>query len=141
MDPLVTEKLSVLIIEDNPDHLRLVQHSVARLDRAWEMNAAGSMEEALTLLDALSLPHFAVILLDLNMPDGRGLDCLKRLREHCGETPIIVLTGDDDPALGIEAVREGAEDYIVKQDMSGRLLVRAMRSAIERERLRRELVR
>jgi len=139
METLGQEKLCVLIIEDNPDHLRLVQHSVARLDQSWDMVAAGSIEDSLELLN--SRPRFAVILLDLNLPDGRGLDCLRRVRERCGEAPIIVLTADDDSALAVEAVRQGAEDYILKQDMSGRLLIRAMRYAIERERLRGELVR
>ena len=141
MESLSTETLLALIIEDNPDHLRLVKHCVARLDPAWEMIAVGSMGESVALLNQPDAPRFAVILLDLNLPDGRGLDCLKRLRERCGDTPIIVLTGDDDASLAIEAVRQGAQDYIVKQEMSGRLLVRAMRYAIERERLRRELIR
>jgi diguanylate cyclase (GGDEF)-like protein len=135
------EKLSALIIEDNPDHLRLVKHSVAALDSAWEMIAVGTMGDAVALLSQPDAPRFAVILLDLNLPDGRGLVNLKRLRECGSDAPIIVLTGDNNKSLAIEAIQQGAEDYIVKQEMNGRILVRAMRYAIERDRLRRELVR
>jgi two-component system cell cycle response regulator len=135
------ENLAALIIEDNPDHLRLVKHSVAGLDAAWEMVPVGTMGEAVALLSRADAPRFAVILLDLNLPDGAGLINLKRLRECGSDAPIIVLTGDNNKSLAIEAIRQGAEDYIVKQEMSGRILVRAMRYAIERDRLRRELVR
>jgi diguanylate cyclase (GGDEF)-like protein len=138
---LPSEKLSALIIEDNPDHLRLVKHSVAALDPAWEMVAVGTMGEGVALLGQPDAPRFAVVLLDLNLPDGRGLVNLKRLRECGSDAPIIVLTGDNNKSLAIEAIQQGAEDYIVKQEMSGRILVRAMRYAIERDRLRRELVR
>jgi diguanylate cyclase (GGDEF)-like protein len=145
MGPLIIltkpEKLSALIIEDNLDHLRLVQYSVSALDPAWEMVAVGNMREAVALLGQPDAPRFAVILLDLNLPDGRGLVNLKRLRECGSDAPIIVLTADDNKSLAIEAIQQGAEDYIVKQEMSGRILIRAMRYAIERDRLRRELVR
>jgi diguanylate cyclase (GGDEF)-like protein len=138
---LPSEKLWALIIEDNPDYLKLVKHSVAALDSAWEMVAVGTLGDAVALLGQTDVPRFAVILLDLNLPDGRGLVNLKRLRECGSQAPIIVLTGDNNKFLAIEAIQQGAEDYIVKQEMSGRILVRAMRYAIERDRLRRELVR
>jgi two-component system cell cycle response regulator len=141
MGALTLEKLPALMIEDNADHVRLVQHYVSKLDPQWELTAVGSMDESVALLSHLDAPRFAVILLDLGLPDGSGLGNLQQLRENGGDAPIIVLTGEDSTALAVEAVRQGAEDYIVKQEMSGRLLVRAMRYAVERRRLRKELIR
>jgi len=140
MKPLVPETLRALIVEDNLDHLRIVRHSLAKLDPTWELASVSTMDAALARLSQPNSPRFAVILLDLNLPDGTGLDTLRRLRAHSADTPVIVLTGDDNTGLAIEAVREGAEDYIVKQEMSGRGLIRAIRYAMERDRLRRELV-
>ncbi|MGM0577923.1 MAG: response regulator [Myxococcota bacterium] len=80
------------------------------------------------------------ILLDLRLPDGDGFSLLDRARaEPESWPPLIVLTGVDDTPTGIEAMRRGAEDYLVKGQVSGDQLVRAIRYAIERHRLRRTL--
>ncbi len=141
MELLSLEKLSALVIEDNPDHVRLIRLCIERQDPACDLAFAASIREGVELLTASAGPRFDVVLLDLSLPDGDGLDNLRRIREHCGDTPLVVLTADDDTRLAIEAVRQGAEDYIIKQEMNGRLLVRAMHYATERGRLRRELVR
>jgi two-component system cell cycle response regulator len=138
---LTSAGLTALMIEDNPDHLRLVRHYVSKLDPEWEIVTAGSMAESIALLNQQDAARFAVILLDLGLPDCSGLANLQLLRENGGDAPIIVLTAEDSTAMAIEAVRQGAEDYIVKQDMTGRLLDRAMRYAVERRRLRQELIR
>ena len=76
-----------------------------------------------------------MVLLDLSLPDSYGLETFTRLHAHAPNTPIVVLTGLDDDALTVQVVREGAQDYLVKGQVSGDLLVRAMRYAIERKRL------
>ncbi len=79
------------------------------------------------------------VLLDLNLPDSQGLDTLDRLYAAAGGVPIVVLTAHDDDQLAVQAVQHGAQDYLVKGDVDGPSLVRAIRYARERAGLRREL--
>src|SRR5207253_5078393 len=73
------------------------------------------------------------ILLDLSLPDSHGLETLSKMYSEAIGLPILVLTGLDDETLGLEAVQRGAQDYMVKGRIDGRLLVRAIRYAIERK--------
>ena len=73
-------------------------------------------------------------MLDLSLPDADGIDTLLRVHTHAPSVPIVVLTGLDDEALAVRAVREGAQDYLVKGQVTSQLLVRAMRYATERKR-------
>ena len=84
---------------------------------------------------------FDVVMLDLSLPDADGLNTLVRTHEHAPSVPIVVLTRLDDEALAIRAVREGAQDYLVKGQVNGNLLIRAMRYATERKRATEELQR
>jgi two-component system, cell cycle sensor histidine kinase and response regulator CckA len=77
---------------------------------------------------------FDVVMLDLSLPDADGLETLLRTHAQAPSVPIVVLTGLDDEGLAIRAVREGAQDYLVKGQVTGQLLVRAMRYATERKR-------
>ena len=74
------------------------------------------------------------MLLDLSLPDADGLDTLVRAHAQAPKTPIVVLTGHDDEALAVRAVRAGAQDYLVKGHVDGELLVRSIRYASERGR-------
>ena len=85
----------------------------------------------------LALNHLAkggvdIVLLDLGLPDGQGLDTVRRVRRLAPEVPLIVLTGRDDDDAVAEAMREGAQDYLVKGQIENRALPRALRHAIER---------
>lgn len=74
-------------------------------------------------------------ILDLGLPDASGLEALVVLRAMAPKLPIIVLTGFDDLSLGINALREGAEDYLVKNKVDGQSLTRAIGYAVERRRI------
>ncbi len=88
-----------------------------------------------TLASAVSAPLRAdCVLLDLQLPDAVGLTALTRLRQHAPATAVVVLTGQRDEAIGIAAVASGAQDYLVKDQVDGLLLVKAMRYAWERKR-------
>ena len=78
-------------------------------------------------------------MLDLSLPDAEGLETLERTHAHSPNLPIVVLTGLDDEALAVRAVREGAQDYLVKGQVTGQVLVRAMRYATERKRAVEEI--
>ncbi len=99
-------------------------------------------------LDAIQTQRFDVILLDLCLPDGRGVELVKQLRERIPQVPIVVLTGIKDQDIAVEALQEGAQDYLVKSDTFspqrlqklgyvdiGNLLIKTLRYAIERAEL------
>ena len=79
-----------------------------------------------------------IVLLDLGLPDGNGLDTVRRAHAAAPGVPLIVLTGLEDEALAAEAMTEGAQDYMIKGQIESRALPRALRHAIERHRLQTE---
>jgi len=83
---------------------------------------------------------FDVVLLDLSLPDSHGLNTLERVHAHAPEVPIVVMTGFDNEMLGVKAVKEGAQDYLVKGQVDSYLLMHAIRYAIERKQIELRLV-
>jgi signal transduction histidine kinase len=134
---MVDEALAVLLIEDNPGDIRLVSEALSdqRLAR-WRLSCRQTLFEGLALL---SEENFAAVLLDLTLPDCVGADTIARVHSAAPTVPIVVLTGLDDEALTRDAIKAGAQDYLVKGLFDGGLLSRALFYAIERARLRHEL--
>ncbi|MDB5924374.1 MAG: hypothetical protein JWN13_3310 [Betaproteobacteria bacterium] len=133
----MSEIFNVLLIEDNPGDARLLQemlaeepvapfrlHCADRLSRGMEMLSAGKVE---------------LLLLDLSLPDSHGLETFAKVYAHSPKVPIIVLTGNDDRALALSAVKAGAQDYLFKGSLERELLVRSMQYSIERKRYQEEL--
>ena len=122
----------ILLIEDNPGDARLVKESLAE--------AGASLFELVTVKDlARGFAHLAghpvdAILLDLTLPDSAGFDTFTKVYEKAPQVPIILLTGMQDEEQASRAVQEGAQDYLVKGQVDGSLLVRSIRYAIERKR-------
>ncbi|MBW4614545.1 MAG: response regulator [Desmonostoc vinosum HA7617-LM4] len=126
------ELLKVLLVEDNPGDILLLQELLKEVTTAIvDLVPAEQLAEA---LDCLANTTFDLILLDLSLPDSQGLQTFVITHHQAKATPIIVLTGIDDETLAIKAMQEGAQDYLVKGQVSGDLLVRSMRYAIERQR-------
>lgn len=126
----------LLLVEDNPAEARLIRETLA--------DAAGgefSIDRVETLGEALLLHDHDIqaVLLDLTLPDSRGTETVERVRGQFPKAPIVVLTGLDDDAIGVEAVKSGAQDYLTKGHASGHLLARTLRHAIERQRIHIEL--
>jgi PAS domain S-box-containing protein len=124
--------IRVLLVEDNPGDARLFSELVRDTGAGqWKMVHVDRLSAA---LDRLGREPFDVMLLDLSLPDADGLDTLIRAHAEAPKIPIVVLTGHDDEALAVRAVRAGAQDYLVKGRMDGDLLVRSIRYASERGR-------
>src|SRR5579863_7051971 len=126
------EDVRILLVEDNPIDARLLREMVRDASSGrFHLEQAGRLDEA---LDLLSRQQFDVALLDLSLPDARGLETVTRVHAHAPKVPIVVLTSLDDEAVGVRAVRAGAQDYLIKGRVGGDLLVRSVRYACERAR-------
>ena len=128
-----SEPLRILLVEDNPGDVRL-------LGEMFSTERVGSYEITHLPRLGLALNHLAqggvdIILLDLGLPDGEGIDTVRRVRKLAPQVPLIVLTGQDDDATVAQAMLEGAQDYLVKGQVETRALPRALRHAIERFRM------
>jgi diguanylate cyclase (GGDEF)-like protein/PAS domain S-box-containing protein len=125
------ELVQLLLVEDSADHAALIR---AKLQRAKRLRVEITHVERLEAgIDALANAEYDVVLLDFSLPDSHGLDTYRKAREVAPRTPIIILTSLDDNELAVQAVREGAQDYLIKREADTRLLVRAILYAIERQ--------
>jgi len=127
---------SVLLIEDNPGDADLVRLRLVEGKTPLTVNCVSRLSDGLASLTA-ETP--SVVLLDLNLPDSRGAETFRRVREHSPHVPIVVLSGQDDEALAVKAVHHGVQDYLVKGNISSKHLERAIRYAVERQGLLRAL--
>ncbi|MDZ7956929.1 MAG: response regulator [Aulosira sp. DedQUE10] len=127
------EIIKVLLVEDNPGDVLLLQEFLKDVTAAVvELMPVEQLDEALS---HLAYESFDVMLLDLSLPDSQGLETFIKAHNKAKSTPIIVLTGIADETLALRAMQEGAQDYLVKGQVTGDLLVRSMRYAIERQRI------
>lgn len=129
--------LKILLVEDNDVDAHLTQDILAE----WSVEQFDVMHVA-KLSEAfiqLARTRFDAILLDLSLPDGYGLLTLKQIQAASPTIPIIVLSGFSDQSLAVEAVQNGAQDYLVKGQGQPELLARAIRYAIERKRAEERL--
>ncbi len=133
--------LTLLLVEDSPSDARLIEEYL--IERQWgeKTEDVPDIVHADRLaggIEALS-DETDLVLLDLNLPDSTGFDTLTSISQSAETTPIVVLTGVDDQRLGVQAVEQGAQDYLIKDEVSPALLQRTIQHAIERARRQREL--
>ena len=122
--------IRVLLVEDSMADARLVSIGLRESpDQRFIITHAASLKDACA---ALAQSAFDVVLLDITLPDSAGLPTLTRLRDHAPEVPVVVMTGNNDPSFAARALEAGAQDYLVKGDDSGAVVVRAIRYAITR---------
>jgi signal transduction histidine kinase/DNA-binding response OmpR family regulator/HPt (histidine-containing phosphotransfer) domain-containing protein len=128
------ETLRILLVEDNPAEAFLLQESLAQVERPPVIVHAERLGQALELLKQSAVD---AVLLDLALPDSEGLVTLERANAAADYIPIIVLTGLEDETVAIEAVRKGAQDYLLKGQIGARQLLQMIHHAVERKRLQR----
>ena len=132
-----SENIPILLVEDNPGDARLIREMLREPGGEWFMLTQA--DRLASGLEALQGGRVGLVLLDLTLPDSVGLDTFMRFHARAPEVPIIVLTGTDDEELALNAVKNGAQDYLIKGAVGGGLLLRAMRYALERKRAERAL--
>jgi signal transduction histidine kinase len=137
VSPMRLGVVRVLLVEDNPADVDLIQEALedAALDPALEGPALHleQVDRLAAALDRLRQDVVDVVLLDLSLPDSHGFDTFVRLERAAPGIPIVVLSGLDDEAMAVRAVREGAQDYLVKGQVEGKSLTRSIRYAVERK--------
>jgi signal transduction histidine kinase len=126
----------VLLIEDNPGDADLIRLRLVEGRPAVTVNCVDRLSDGLA---AMATDPPSVVLLDLNLPDSHGADTFRKVLEQVPGVPVVILSGQDDEALAIKAVHQGAQDYLVKGDLSSKQLAHALHYAVERQALLRSL--
>jgi signal transduction histidine kinase len=128
--------LQVLLVEDNAVDARLLREMFSKEKLgSFELSHVTHMHAAEV---QLAKGGVDIVLLDMGLPDGHGIETLRRARAAAPDVVMIVLTGLEDEALAAEAMKEGAQDYLIKGQIENRALPRALRHAIERQRMQVE---
>jgi signal transduction histidine kinase/HPt (histidine-containing phosphotransfer) domain-containing protein len=131
------QQIHLLLIEDSPDDALLIRELLADARQAdFDVQHTDCLRLA---LERLAQGGFDVVLLDLQLPDSRGLDTFRAVQKSAPGLPIVVLSGFEDETTALTAVQEGAQDYLVKGHVSTPVLERTVRYAIERSRTSKAL--
>ena len=132
------DELNLLIIEDNQGDIFLMQEMLAEsIRQSYKVEVAFSLASGLKKLKSDAMD---AVLLDLSLPDSNGaLDSVEKVKEANADIPIVVITGNEDEDLGIEAVKLGAQDYIQKEYLNSYILSKSIHFAIERHELMKEI--
>ena len=128
----------ILLLEDNAGDAYLVKEQLKEIDRAkFEIEEAQSLEQA---TDLLRSNFYDAILLDLTLPDCRGLETFVRVNQHAVSTAIVIISGTTEEELAIKAVKEGAQDYLEKGKIQPHTLYKTIQYAIERKSIAEQLI-
>lgn len=128
---------NILLVEDNPGDVRLVEVMLDQPSNSgFRLTCVNNMAEAIT---AIGSNGFDVALLDMSLPDGEGIENITRLKSRAPSMPIVVMTGRADEAFAINAVKAGAQDYLVKGQIDELQLSRALHYSIERKNLQEQI--
>ncbi|MGF1514556.1 MAG: ATP-binding protein [Elainellaceae cyanobacterium] len=128
--------ISLLLVEDSASDVSLVRRMLERSRPHYQVSGAERLSAAITLAQQ---KHFDVALLDLTLPDSDGLATVERFVSSLANLPTIVLTVEDDESLALQAITKGAQDYLIKDEISPDGLMRSIRYSIERGRLMFEI--
>ncbi len=135
---MAISSIRTLLIEDNPADALVLREALADVPEAgFELEWVDGLAKGLHRLNA---GHVDLLLLDLHLPESRGLATFATAHDCAPGVPVIVLTGLDDRELALKAVRDGAQDYLVKGQFEAASLVRAMQHAVVRHRMQAETV-
>lgn len=132
-DPTTEKRLRLLLVEDNPDDVQMFVDLISdHVQVPIDLSLAGTLAET---LDEIKKAANDIILLDLSLPDSEGANTYHQVSAASPQTPIVILTGLDDDQVALGALGEGVQDYLVKGKVTGSLLMRSIRYAIERQHL------
>jgi len=128
----MNNKIKILLIEDNPGDARLIREILQEID--GESFDLKWMERLADAIVCLKKEEFDIILTDLSLPDSQELNTLRQLLAQAQASPIVILTGLNDMTFALKAVKEGIQDYLIKENLNSFSLNRSIKYAIERHR-------
>lgn len=136
----LNDTLHILLVEDNPGDVTLFRENLRDIPHfSFELHSEGDLGGCIAVLDGKIAPD--VLVLDLGLPETKGVETLRRVVSAAGPMlPIVVLTGNDDDALAMEALHCGAQDYIVKESIAPSILYRSLQYAVERKKTENLLI-
>ncbi|MEM7727433.1 MAG: hybrid sensor histidine kinase/response regulator [Cyanobacteria bacterium P01_A01_bin.45] len=146
---MTKQKVNILLVEDSSIDAGLICQIFLRAYKdKWQITQVDSLERGINACNqfvspvsssysklSLYQPIFDVVILDLHLPDSRGLETLKRFRNAVPNIPVIVLTNLDNDEVGIQAMIEGAQDYLVKEQITIKQLIKATLYTLERDEI------
>jgi PAS domain S-box-containing protein len=136
---MTSEPIKALLVEDNPGDVRLIREMLQ--EAKTTLAALEDTPSLMTAVERLAKGGIDAVLLDLGLPDSQGISTFVKLHHQFPRTPIVVLTGLADEELGLQAVREGAQDYLIKGTVDSQWLCRAILYAVERTQGKEALLR
>ena len=131
------ERVNILIVEDNLGDFILIQEHIRDCFMQANLVNADTMNSA---MNALAQESYDIILLDLTLPDCKGIDSIRQMVEQAGRIPVIVLTGYNNQDFGIACLKLGVQDYLIKDDITGPIIEKSISYAIERKRNQQEML-
>jgi DNA-binding response OmpR family regulator len=130
--------IKILLIEDSIEDAVIIREMLKETSKIpFQLTHVSRLK---TGFEKLFQESFDMLLLDLNLPDSWGFDTFIRTYDQVPELPIVILSGFDDEKIAVRAVREGAQDYLIKGEIDGRLLTRSIYYAIERKKIEKQLM-
>lgn len=136
--PVEGRAARILVLEDDEQEAARLCQQLRSSGETLDIHAFKLLRDALA---ALAAQEFDVAMTDLTLPDARGFDAVRALRSAATSLPIVVLASAQDGGLASESLDMGAQDYLIKERIDDRELLKALRNAIERKRLERQLTR
>lgn len=134
---MADDTVTVLLVEDMPEYAQLIQRMLPN-PQSFRFNFLHA-ERLSDGVQVLRENDVDLVVLDLTLPDSRGLKTLSIIMDYAPHLPVIVLTGVDDAVSALKALRQGAQDYLVKEQVDSGILLRSVRYALERKRTENEL--
>ncbi|MFV1985329.1 MAG: EAL domain-containing protein [Thiohalomonadales bacterium] len=129
----MSKKIDVILVDANPGDVKLIDDYLSKsVNEQFSLTSFARINDA---IEELNKKSYAIMLLDLNLPDGSGIRILNKAHQVVPDMPIIIITNEEDDELAIKVVKSGAQDFIVKNTFDASLLFRSIRHAIERKRL------
>jgi two-component system cell cycle response regulator len=127
----------ILLIDENPKDIRRISEWLHQPgENSFSVESADRLSSG---LKKLSVERYSLVLLNLALPDSTGLETFIKVHKQAPDTPIIVQGNITDESVAVSTVQQGAQDYLIKSDLDGKLLIRSIRYAIERQHLLEEI--
>ena len=129
----------LLLVEDNPTDVAIALDALAQGQKRGQFFAVEQVKRLDDAITKLAAQAFDVVLLDLDLPDSHGLGTLLAVRRASSDVPIVICSGIENEETAIAALKQGAQEYLVKGRITGWLTRRAIRHAIERKRMAKQV--